>query len=113
MKSKTRRAAAALEALEEAGVEGKIGKKPLGAYTYQKVLRSGDSQVCRVSVFALLVTTQRETWREQDQRSTQWFAWDAAAAAVLEPGLANLISRFANTFSIARPDDQAEGRGAT
>jgi 8-oxo-dGTP pyrophosphatase MutT (NUDIX family) len=41
MKSKSRRAAAAIEALEEAGVEGEVGRQPLGAYIYDKVLPSG------------------------------------------------------------------------
>jgi 8-oxo-dGTP pyrophosphatase MutT (NUDIX family) len=96
MKLKTRREAAALEALEEAGVEGKIAKQALGGYDYTKILRSGEGQLCRVTVFALEVTTQREIWREQDQRVTQWFGWEEAAAAVLEPGLARIIRRFAN-----------------
>jgi 8-oxo-dGTP pyrophosphatase MutT (NUDIX family) len=95
MKSKTRREVAVLEALEEAGVEGKAARKPIGVYDYAKVLRSGEVQTCRVSVFALQVTAQRESWREQDQRSTQWFPWAAAAAAVNEPALKRLIGRFA------------------
>jgi 8-oxo-dGTP pyrophosphatase MutT (NUDIX family) len=95
MKSRTRREAAALEALEEAGVEGRISKKPIGAFDYLKVLRSGAGQPCRVSVFSFEVTLQRDSWREQSQRSTQWFAWEAAAAAVVEPGLASLIREFA------------------
>lgn len=97
MRSKTRREVAVLEALEEAGIEGRIVKKSLGAYNYQKILRSGQSQDCRVTVYALQVTTQHDSWREQDQRSSQWFAWDAAAAAVNEPGLTRLIKRFAKS----------------
>ncbi len=97
MKSKTRREVAALEALEEAGVQGKIVKKSLGAYDYRKILRSGQSQACRVTVYALQVDTQHDTWREQDQRSSQWFGWEAAVAAVNEPGLTRLIRRFAKS----------------
>ncbi len=95
MKTKTRREAAAIEALEEAGVEGPIRKQPLGEYEYLKLLRSGEAQRCRVTVFLLEVKVQHDTWREQDQRSTQWFAWDAAAASVREPGLSRLIRKFA------------------
>lgn len=98
MKAKTRREVAALEALEEAGVEGKTAKTPMGVYDYVKVLRLGDSQACKVTVFALQVAIQRETWREQDQRSTQWFPWQAAAAAVQEPGLRRIIARFAKAI---------------
>lgn len=92
---KSRRKVAALEALEEAGVEGRVAKEPLGEFDYLKVLRSGESQACRVTVFALEVATQREAWREQTQRSTQWFGWEEAAAAVQEPGLSQIISDFA------------------
>ena len=99
IRSKSRRQVAALEALEEAGVEGKVAKEPLGAFDYIKGLKSGESQVCRVTVFALEVATQREAWREQAQRSVQWFRWDAAAAAVLEPGLRQIIQDFAGRLS--------------
>lgn len=101
MKLKTRREAAAIEALEEAGVEGKIAKKPVGGYDYTKILRSGEGQLCRVVVFALEVTAQREIWREQDQRTTRWFAWEDAAAAVLEPGLAEIIREFGRRHGAA------------
>ncbi len=102
MKGKTRREAAAIEALEEAGVEGPMIRKPVGAYDYLKILRSGESQRCRVTVFAVEVTVQHDTWREQDQRSSQWFDWDAAAAAVREPGLGRLIRKFAVDVSSGR-----------
>jgi 8-oxo-dGTP pyrophosphatase MutT (NUDIX family) len=96
MKLKTRREAAAIEALEEAGVEGKISKEPLGGYDYMKTLKSGEAQLCRVAVFSLEVTSQREIWREQDQRTTQWFGWMDAAAVVSEPGLAEIIRELAH-----------------
>jgi 8-oxo-dGTP pyrophosphatase MutT (NUDIX family) len=94
-KSKSRRETAALEAVEEAGVEGRIARKSCGVYGYVKFLRSGEGQACRVSVFPLEVAVQRDAWREQDQRTARWFAWEEAAAAVLEPDLAKLIRKFA------------------
>lgn len=93
---KSRRKVAALEALEEAGVEGRVAKEPLGEFDYLKVLRGGENQACRVTVFALEVATQRDAWLEQAQRSAHWFGWEAAAAAVLEPGLSQIISDFAH-----------------
>jgi 8-oxo-dGTP pyrophosphatase MutT (NUDIX family) len=102
MKGRTRREAAAIEAVEEAGVGGRMIRKAVGAYDYLKVLRSGESQKCRVTVYAVEVTVQHETWREQDQRSSQWFVWDAAAAAVREPGLGRLIRKFATDVSSGR-----------
>jgi 8-oxo-dGTP pyrophosphatase MutT (NUDIX family) len=95
MKSKSPRAAAAQEALEEAGVEGEVARAPLGAYDYEKILSPGVSRPCRVTVFALAVKRQRDSWREQGQRRFQWFPWEDAAAAVREPDLAAIIRAFA------------------
>lgn len=102
MKGRTRREAAAIEAIEEAGVEGRMTRKAVGAYEYLKVLRSGESQRCKVTVYAVEVNVQHETWREQDQRSSQWFVWDIAAAAVNEPGLGRLIRKLAIDVSVER-----------
>jgi 8-oxo-dGTP pyrophosphatase MutT (NUDIX family) len=96
MKSKSPRAAAAQEALEEAGVEGEVARAPLGAYDYEKILSPGVSRPCRVTVFALAVKRQRDSWREQGQRRLQWFPWEDAAAAVREPDLAGIIRAFAS-----------------
>jgi 8-oxo-dGTP pyrophosphatase MutT (NUDIX family) len=94
MIGKTPRAAAAREALEEAGVVGKPGRRRLGAYNYPKVLKSGATVVCRVTVFPLAVIEQKATWREQDQRQTRWFSTVDAAEAVQEPGLSAIIRDF-------------------
>ena len=94
MSGKTRREAAAQEALEEAGVVGKVVRGPLGSYDYVKYLKTGEGIACRVTVFALAVAEQREQWPEQDQRTTRWFSREAAAAAVQEPGLAAIIRDF-------------------
>ncbi len=99
MRSKSRRQVAALEALEEAGVEGRMAKEPLGEFDYLKVLKSGEGQLCRVTVFALEVAAQRDAWREQAERSTQWLDWRAAAASVQEPGLRQIIADFAQMQS--------------
>jgi 8-oxo-dGTP pyrophosphatase MutT (NUDIX family) len=107
MRAKSARAAAAVEALEEAGVEGTVARKALGAYDYVKILRTGQPQPCRVEVFPLEVTRQQPTWREQDQRTTQWFDWESAAAAVREPGLASLIRQFAGQDAQASPEAAA------
>ena len=94
MVGKTPRAAAAREALEEAGVVGKPGRRRLGAYNYLKLLKSGATVVCRVTVFPLAVIEQKATWREQDQRATRWFSTSEAADAVQEPGLSAIIRDF-------------------
>lgn len=94
MKSKKPHSAAAREAMEEAGLVGKIDKKSLGAYHYQKRLKNGATVLCRVQVFPMLVEKQRKSWPEKDQRTTQWFRITEAAEAVAEPELQTVIREF-------------------
>ena len=82
--------AAAREALEEAGISGRIRKRPLGAYTYQKRL-VGRVEPCRVMVYVLEVEKVRAAWRERDQRTRQWFEPGSAADNIDEPRLAAMI----------------------
>ena len=56
---------AAKEAFEEAGVVGKVSRRPIGSYPYDKILETGDKASCRVDVFALRVTRQRKRWPEK------------------------------------------------
>ncbi|MEO8113624.1 MAG: NUDIX hydrolase [Phenylobacterium sp.] len=86
---------AAREAFEEAGVKGEIGKQPLGAFRYDKRLRSGRLQHVRVRVYLLLVTVEAETWPEKGQRDKLWTSAEAAAPMVDEPDLQRLIAAFA------------------
>ena len=88
--------AAALEAYEEAGVIGKVQRKPLGSYDYWK---RGDSEFERlqVLVYPLLVTKQRRDWPEKGQRRMAWLSVEDAALLVDEPQLASLIRSFAGT----------------
>lgn len=85
--------AAAREALEEAGVIGRVGKDPIGRYAYWK--RQTDFiELCEVDVYQLDVTGQLETWREKGQRETAWFPVDEAAYKVDEPGLRDVIRQL-------------------
>lgn len=94
MKGKDGRAAAKREALEEAGVAGRIARAPLGAFHYPKRLGNGEVVTCEVYVFPLEVRRQRKNWPEQQQRTQRWFTPEEAAEAVQEPELAALLSRF-------------------
>ena len=86
--------AAAAEALEEAGVEGVMSPEPLGSYRYLKALKRRAARWCRVSVYALAVTTEHEHWLEEAERERQWVARDEAARRVQEPELKALIAAF-------------------
>lgn len=99
MKGKKAHAAAAREALEEAGVKGKIGKRAVGAYSYAKRLSDGAVLACTVQVYPLAVERQLKRWPEMHQRTFGWFSARQAADQVAEPELALLIERFAASLS--------------
>jgi 8-oxo-dGTP pyrophosphatase MutT (NUDIX family) len=107
MKGRKPHAVAAREALEEAGVVGRIGKRPLGSYQYVKRLKNGAPLLCTVEVFPMMVERQRHRWREQDQRTVQWFPAEEAATAVEEPELQTLIDEFAWSGLKARDVESA------
>lgn len=81
---------AAREAREEAGLVGKIERAPIGQYHY---LKDGKTP-CTVDVFALFVTDQLDSWKEDAERSRHWLPADVAARLVVEPELADLLSEL-------------------
>jgi 8-oxo-dGTP pyrophosphatase MutT (NUDIX family) len=93
---------AAREAAEEAGVTGDMSKRAIGHFSYRKLMRDGDELPCRVEVFPLKVTLEREDWDEMDARQRKWFSAREAIAAVLEPQLKALIRRFATHVTLER-----------
>ena len=86
--------AAATEAWEEAGVKGLIAPVPVGGYSYVKRMKDGSDRPCRVKVYALEVTAQRDDWPEAGQRDRRWFIPADAADLVAEPELASLLRAF-------------------
>lgn len=82
--------AAAREAREEAGLVGRIEKKPLGAYEYGK-RRPDRVDSCRVVVFRLVVARQLKSFREKGQRQLHWFKLEEAASLVDEADLQAII----------------------
>jgi 8-oxo-dGTP pyrophosphatase MutT (NUDIX family) len=98
--------AAAREAYEEAGLFGQIvNEHPFGSYHYDKALPERPVR-CEVSVFLLRVSRQAEIWPEKTQRETRWFDPTEAAGLVDEPGLTDLMRRFA----LAPPEKSQTGK---
>ena len=95
MKGREPHAAAAREALEEAGIKGKIGKSPLGAYHYYKRRKNGANLRCEVTVFPMQVSEERKNWLEKRERVRRWFDLTEAADAVEEDELRQIILAFA------------------
>lgn len=85
--------AAAREAMEEAGVSGKIGTKPIGSYLYHRPHEHGD-QLHSVSVYLVAVRSALDHWPEEAQRERAWFSVSSAARRVAEPELRRLIRRL-------------------
>jgi ADP-ribose pyrophosphatase YjhB (NUDIX family) len=89
---------AAQEAFEEAGVVGHIDRKPIGAFHYDKRLRTGRLQHVRVQVYGLEVTQERDAWPEKGQRERLWTTPGEAAGLVDEPELVVLLAKFKPTL---------------
>ena len=85
--------AAATESYEEAGIRGRMGAFQ-GLYTYQKRLKDLTMRVLTVEVFLLQVDSELSFWPEAQQRRRRWLSAAAAANAVDEPELAEIIRTF-------------------
>jgi 8-oxo-dGTP pyrophosphatase MutT (NUDIX family) len=87
---------AALEALEEAGIEGAISPRPVGSFDYCK---RGIGR--RVEVYAMAVDTCHADWPEHPYRRREWVPLDEAVdrihyrplAALLDALPAHLVTR--------------------
>ncbi len=78
-------ASAAKEALEEAGIEGRVSERPIGTYRYQKW-----GGTCTVEVFVMAVDQVRETW-EESYRDREWVSLETAVSRIEEDRLKALL----------------------
>jgi 8-oxo-dGTP pyrophosphatase MutT (NUDIX family) len=98
MKKRKPAEVASQEAYEEAGLIGQIvDKRPLGTFAYEKRLAKG-AVLCQVRVFSFRVERQLDDWPEKNERETKWFDADEAATLVEEGGLADIITRFSESY---------------
>lgn len=94
MARKTLAEAAALEACEEAGVEGAIDDRPLGNFEHLKKHWLLGPVRLQVIVHALAVERVLQSWPEQHQRQRRWVSPDEGASLVHSDQLATLLRRF-------------------
>lgn len=85
---------ALIEAFEEAGVNGKVRKAPVGSYTYLKDIEDGGLVPCVVEMFQVEVKEIRVKFKERGQRSQLWVTPDEAARCVREIELKSLLVNF-------------------
>lgn len=99
MAERKKSAAAAIEALEEAGLLGVISENPIGQYSYVKRF-ARDKKAVRVEVFSMRVLRQRDSWLEKNQRTTRWFSADKAAELVSDNELRDVITSFIRNLNV-------------
>lgn len=112
MKDRKPHVAAKLEAFEEAGVKGRIGKRPIGTYFYHKRLKSDAMVSCKVEVFPLKVRKEHEEWPERGEREGRWFSTDEAADIVQEEELRAIIRRLPELVAPEEASPPRAGAGA-
>ena len=86
--------AAAIEAAEEAGLEGAVSDRPIGSYSYSKMLKQDQFITVQVMVFPFQVEVHAESFKEAGERTSRWFAYRQAASLVAEPSLKRIILEF-------------------
>lgn len=82
--------AAAVEAEEEAGLQGDMSKAPIGQYEFFK-RRADTFELANVTVYCLKVKRQLPDFKEKAVRRVEAFLPADAEDAVIEPGLKSLI----------------------
>ncbi|MDR3375701.1 MAG: NUDIX domain-containing protein [Ancalomicrobiaceae bacterium] len=93
MKGLRRHEAAAREAFEEAGLVGKIEKKPVGRYEYMKRVEDG-FHICGVDVFLMAVKSRVDEFPEKGEREVVSVPLHEASERVIEPGLKAILQRL-------------------
>lgn len=97
--NKTPFESAAQEAWEEAGVVGRADSRPLGLYSYVKVVGDDEDDAdvglpVVAMVYAVKVKTLMADYPEAGQRKRKWVSRKKAAAMVGEPELARILRDF-------------------
>lgn len=75
------------EALEEAGIIGRLSTRPLGSFTH----RNSRGAAFRVRVFKMHVQRELSNWPEKGERQRRWLTVAAALEMVANSSLRRLI----------------------
>lgn len=95
MDGKTPAESAAQEAWEEAGVVGTPDWRPLGMFSYSKVLDDEEDDLpCVAMVYGVRVKSVATEFPEVGQRKRKWVSRKKAASMVDEPELARILRDF-------------------
>ncbi len=97
---------AAMEALEEAGVEGEIEIHPIGSYRTTKSLAIRRT-IVDVDMYPLRVTRQHDKWQEMKHRHRHWVILPEARRLLSEPRLVEL-ARTLGQRALAPPQPARE-----
>jgi len=86
----TAQESAAKEAFEEAGIEGRVLKGPIGSYSYPKW-----DATCDVAVYPMEVerVLPEEKW-EESHRGRRWVSVEEAAATVKNPDVGRMVAKL-------------------
>lgn len=92
---------AAQEALEEAGIEGEIDRRPIGCYRTMKTLAIRRA-VIEVDMYPLRLTRQLDDWPEKTHRHRHWVILPEAKRLLSEPRLRELAEKLSQRV-LAQP----------
>lgn len=94
MDGKTPAQSAAVEAWEEAGVQGLPDEQCLGVFSYSKASEDGGTLPCLAMVFAVAVQSMARDFPEAAERERMWVSRKRAAKLVDEPELSRILRDF-------------------
>ncbi|MEJ2053908.1 MAG: NUDIX hydrolase [Calditrichaceae bacterium] len=86
---------AAKEALEEAGIKGKVFPDAIGVYFQKKW--GGD---CRIETFAMQVENELDQWPEMDQRERKWLQAGKAVKQIYNRNLKKIVKKFMESMQV-------------
>lgn len=101
IRGKSLAGSAAQEAYEEAGVEGRVDKTPLGTFRHTKQSLTLGMLDVSIVVHPLAVEREHKNWPEHGQRERKWLSIERAADSVDSEELRQIILNLQGRVSAA------------